>query len=58
MYKDPIIDEIHKFREEHAAQFNYDIKKIVAYYKNKQNKSNRKIVNFIKKFDKIQTEVY
>jgi len=58
MYKDPIIDEIYKFREEHAAQFNYDIKKIVAYYKNKQNKSNRKIVNFIKKFDKIQTEVY
>ena len=58
MYKDPIIDEIHTFREEHAAQFNYDIKKIVAYYKNKQNKSNRKIVNFIKKFDKIQTEVY
>ena len=58
MYKDPIIDEIHKFREEHAAKFNYDIRKIVAYYKNRQDKSNRKIVNFIKKFDKIQTEVY
>ncbi len=25
---DPIIDEIHRFREEHAAKFNYDLKKI------------------------------
>lgn len=25
---DPIIDEIHRIREEHAAQFNYDLKKI------------------------------
>jgi len=26
---DPIIDEIHRIREEHAARFNYDLKKIV-----------------------------
>lgn len=26
---DPIIDEIHRYREERAARFNYDLKKIV-----------------------------
>ncbi len=26
---DPIIDEIHRFREERAARFNYDLKRIV-----------------------------
>ena len=28
MFNDPIIEEIHKYREKHAAKFNYDIKKI------------------------------
>lgn len=58
MFNDPIIDEIHKYREEHAAKFNYDIKKIVEHYKERQKKSGRKIVNFIKKSDQIQTETY
>jgi len=58
MFADPIIDEIHKYREEHAAKFNYDIKKIVKYYKERQNKSGRKIVSFIKKSDEMRTETY
>ena len=48
MFNDPIIDVIHKYREEHAAKFNYDIKEIVEHYKERQKKSSRKIVNFIK----------
>ena len=54
MYRDPIIDEIHKYREEHAAKFNYDIRKIVEYYMNRQKQSNKKIVNFIKSKNKIK----
>ena len=44
--------------EIHAAKFNYDIKKIVEHYKIRQNKTDRKIVNFIKKSDEIHTETY
>lgn len=58
MYNDLIIEEIHKYREKHAAKFNYDIKKIVDYYRKKQNKSSRKIVSFIKKVNEIHTETY
>ncbi len=57
MYRDPILDEIHKYREEHAAKFNYDIRKIVAYYKKKQKLSNKKSVNFIKKSENIISDV-
>ncbi|GJQ50223.1 hypothetical protein KsCSTR_11050 [Candidatus Kuenenia stuttgartiensis] len=56
MYNDPIIEEIHKYREKHAAKFNYDIKKIVDYYRKRQNESSKKIVSFIKKADEIHTE--
>jgi len=48
MSNDPIIEEIHNYREKQATKFNYDIKKIVDYYRKRQNKSSRKIVNFIK----------
>ena len=29
MWKDPIIDEIHRIREEWAAKFNYDAKALL-----------------------------
>lgn len=56
MIKDPIVEEIHKFRESHAAQFNYDIRKIVEYYIKRQKQNKRKIVNFSQnaKKDEIQ----
>lgn len=46
MYNDPIIEEIHKYREKHAAKFNYDIKKIVDYYRKRQNESSKKNCKF------------
>ncbi len=58
MYKDPIIDEIHKYREEHAAKFNYDIRKIIEYYKRKQKQSNKKTVNFIKRTENLITKTH
>jgi len=36
MRKDPIIEEIHKFREAHARKFNYDLDAIFADLQEKQ----------------------
>lgn len=36
--KDPIIEEIHKFREEYAKRFNYDIDAIFDDIQSKQAK--------------------
>jgi len=30
MWTDPIVDELHRIREEHAARFNFDLDAIVA----------------------------
>jgi len=38
MRKDPIVEEIHKFREAHARKFNYDIDAIFADLQRKQAK--------------------
>ena len=57
MVNDPIIEEIHKYREEHAAKFNFDIKKIVSYYQKRQKANKDRIVNLSKKKDEIPSEV-
>lgn len=44
MYKDPILEEIHKYREEYAKSFNYDLKAIFEDLRKKQMKSGRKVV--------------
>lgn len=44
MTNDPIVEEIHRIREEYAASFNYDIDAIFADLKAKQAKSKRKVV--------------
>lgn len=44
MTNDPIIEELHRIREEYAASFNYDLDAIVADLRAKQEKSNRKVV--------------
>lgn len=46
MWKDPIIEEIHKFREEYARQFNFDINAICKDIREKQSNSEHKIVSF------------
>ncbi len=38
MRKDPIVEEIHRFREEHARKFNYDIHAMFEDIRKKQAK--------------------
>jgi len=49
MIQDPIIEEIHKYREDYAKQFNYDIDAIYKDLKDKQDKSTRQIASFAAK---------
>ena len=44
MWEDPIIEEIHKWREEYAAKFNYDVKAIGEDMRQRQAASGRKSV--------------
>ncbi|MEW6234448.1 MAG: hypothetical protein AB1656_03590 [Candidatus Omnitrophota bacterium] len=46
MWEDPIVKEIRKYREEYAAQFNYDLKAIYLDIKEKEKQSGRQIVFF------------
>ncbi len=49
MWTDPIVEEIHKIRQEHAAKFDYDLRAIVRDYQRRQKLSGKKIVSFTKK---------
>jgi hypothetical protein len=47
MYKDPILEQIHKYREEYAKSFNYDLKAIFEDLRKKQIASGRKVVKLL-----------
>ena len=49
MIDDPIIEELHRIREEIAARHNYDVSAIFKYFREKEAKENRLIVSFAKK---------
>lgn len=49
MWKDPIVEEIRKIREQNAAQFNFDIKAIIADARKRQKFSKHRVVSFEKK---------
>lgn len=44
MYKDEIVEEIHKYREEYAKSFNYDLKAMFDDLRKKQIAHGHKIV--------------
>jgi hypothetical protein len=46
MWEDPIVKEIHKVREEHAAKFNYDIDAMFQDLQEKELQSGMKYVSF------------
>jgi hypothetical protein len=46
MWRDEIVEEIHKYREEYAAKFDYDIRAIFEDLKRKQEESRREYVSF------------
>jgi hypothetical protein len=45
MWKDEILEEIHKIREEHAKAFNYDLQAICDDLRQKQAVSGRQIIS-------------
>jgi len=46
MWKDPIVKEVRKAREEHAAKFNFDIKSIIEDARQKQATGKHQVVSF------------
>ena len=44
MRDDPIVNEVRKRREEHAARFNFDVRAIARDARKRQQKSGRKVV--------------
>ena len=44
MYNDPIVEEIHRIREEIAKRFNYDLEAIVRDAQRRQHESGAKVV--------------
>ncbi|MBI4909139.1 MAG: hypothetical protein HY820_36300 [Acidobacteria bacterium] len=46
---DPIVEEVRRIREEHAAQFNYDLDAIFADYKRIEVESGRPRVSLRRK---------
>jgi hypothetical protein len=43
---DPIVDEVRRVRDAHAARFNYDLDAIYRDIKEQEKKSGRKFVSF------------
>jgi hypothetical protein len=50
MIKDPIVEEVRKEREAHAAKFNYDIRAIYEDIKKQEKKNKRKFVTLPPKY--------
>lgn len=46
MWEDPIVAEIRKIRNEHAAKFNYDIAAICEDIRRQEKESGRQYVSF------------
>lgn len=54
MLKDEVVEEVRKARQEHAAQWNYDLKAMLADARKRQAQSGRKVVSFGGKRDKAE----
>lgn len=46
MFRDPIVEEVRKAREEYAKQFNFNLRDIIADLQRRQRESGRKTVSF------------
>lgn len=45
MWQDPIVEEIHKIRNQHAREFNFDLQAIYDDLKEQESKSGRKVIS-------------
>lgn len=48
-WRDPIVEEIRKIREEHAASFAYDVHAMMEDTRKRQQESGRKVVSFARR---------
>jgi hypothetical protein len=44
MWEDPIVEEVRRIRQEHAAKFDYDLRKIYEDLKEQEKQSGRRFV--------------
>ena len=51
LYIDPIIEEIHKIREDYARQFDFDMDKICKDMQQRQLHSGHQLVSFARQSD-------
>ncbi len=56
MIDDPIIEELHRIREEIAARHNYDIHAIFQYFRAKEAQEGRKVVSFERPKKEMQVD--
>ena len=57
MWQDPIVGEVRKVRDTHAARYNFDLKAIYLDLKKAEQKSERRKVSFSpKRIKPIKTE--
>ena len=47
MWEDPIVEEVRKIREAHAAKLNYDVRAIVRDARKRQRSSKRRVVSLV-----------
>lgn len=45
MRNDPVLEEIRRVKEEHAARYDYDVRAMARALKEEQKQGNRKIVS-------------
>jgi hypothetical protein len=46
MKNDPIVEEVRQYREQHAAQFNYDLQAIYQDLKGQEKRSKRAFTSY------------
>ncbi len=46
MIEDPIIEEVRRYRKQHAARYSNDLQRIVAALKAKEHNSKRELLEF------------
>ena len=45
MIRDPIVEEIRQYRQEHSEKYDYDLKKICEALRSRQTVSKKKVVS-------------
>ncbi len=45
MIRDPIVDEVRKYRQEHAEKYGNDLKRIVEALRKSERESKRKLID-------------